>query len=182
MGRVECRKREVCARTTRLTKGRIDDRASLLGPRLMATRSRFSPEESRLSYRIVPVNISAGDQFKPEFLKPHLPPDPGRTAPSIRPDAIYGRHRIWSRWSRPRAQPGWAHDPARRTWEHAAGPLSAGRCPVRETSGATGTMSVRLTHVNPRQCAFANVLRTGSRHKLPYVVDLTIIFITGRLS
>ena len=25
-------------------------------------------EETRLSYRIIPVNISKGDQFKPEFL------------------------------------------------------------------------------------------------------------------
>src|ERR1700740_3700200 len=30
MGRAERRKREVCARTTRLTKGRMDDRTSLL--------------------------------------------------------------------------------------------------------------------------------------------------------
>ena len=48
-------------------------------------------EESRLPYRIVPVNISAGDQFKPEFLKisPNNPipaivdDDPAQPGPRI---------------------------------------------------------------------------------------------------
>ena len=35
-------------------------------------------EELGLEYRVIPVNIGAGDQFKPEFLEDHAqPPHPG---------------------------------------------------------------------------------------------------------
>jgi pimeloyl-ACP methyl ester carboxylesterase len=67
--------REASARTTRLTKGRIDDRASLLDHAQWQQHHNFL-EESGLPYRIVPVNISAGDQFKPEFLKFRRTPHP----------------------------------------------------------------------------------------------------------
>ena len=43
-------------------------------------------EESGLPYRIVPVNISAGDQFKPEFLKARLRPDVPSTKRPARPE------------------------------------------------------------------------------------------------
>lgn len=56
-------------------------------------------EEAGLEYRIIPVNIGAGDQFKPEFLKispnnkmpaivDHAPPDAGDPMPVFESGAI----------------------------------------------------------------------------------------------
>jgi GST-like protein len=56
-------------------------------------------EESGLEYRIIPVNIGAGDQFKPEFLRispnnkmpaivDHAPPDGGDVLPVFESGAI----------------------------------------------------------------------------------------------
>jgi len=48
----------------------------------MATRCTSRSKSSASEYKVIPVNIGAGDQFKPEFLKNHAqPPHPGDRRP-----------------------------------------------------------------------------------------------------